>query len=390
MNPKLKLAGRAAVVAAIGVAERLRPPTVVHRDQVPISGAHATPEWLTSVLCRDTPGAEVVAVEFPGGSSGTSERVAIRVTYNEAGAAANLPRDVFTKATKSFRQRMILGGADVLHGETRFYTGLRNKTTVEAPLGYWGKVDPVSWRSIAVMEDIAVTKGAKFWDPTKPFTREQITDLVGELARLHAPLWGDPDISCLNTTAEYIENTSKFLDIRKRCEVGMRRARDVIPAALLGQHDRLFDATVRSMHIAAHDMPRTLLHGDCHAGQTYMTGDGKMGIGDWQVIQQGGWAFDFSYLVNSGCEPHDRRAWQDSLVREYITTLRELGGPAIGFDDAMLAYRQQSFWPYAAWAFTIGRAAYQPKMQPVDFCLAIVGRTAAAIDDLDSFAAVGV
>src|SRR5262249_5296047 len=153
MNPKLKLAGRAAVVAAISVSERFRNVAVTDRDQVPISGAHVTPEWMTSVLCRDTRGAEVVAVDFPGGSSGTSERVAVRVTYNEAGTAAGLPRDVFTKATKSFRQRMVLGAADVLDGETRFYTGLRNKTTVEAPCGYWGRVDPVSWRSIAVMED---------------------------------------------------------------------------------------------------------------------------------------------------------------------------------------------------------------------------------------------
>ncbi len=109
MNPKLKLAGRAVVVGAISVSERFRAPTVIHRDQVPISGAHVTAEWLTSVLCRDTPGAEVVAVDFPGGSSGTSERVAIRVTYNDAGMAAGLPCHVFTKATKSFQQRLMLG-----------------------------------------------------------------------------------------------------------------------------------------------------------------------------------------------------------------------------------------------------------------------------------------
>jgi len=262
---------------------------------------------MTSVLCRDTPGAAVVAVDFPGGSSGTSERVAIRVTYNEVGAAAGLPRFVFTKATKSFRQRLMLGSAQVLHGETRFYTGLRDKSTLEAPRGYWGKVDPVSWCSIVVMEDIAATKGAKFSGPTNAFTREQVTDLVGELARLHAPLWGDPAIADLNTPADYTANTSVFLDVRKRCEVGMRRARDVVPPALAGRHDRLFEATVRSMDIAAHHLPRTLLHGDCHAGQTYVTDTGKMGIGDWQAIQQGGWAFDLAYLVNSGCEPDDRR-----------------------------------------------------------------------------------
>lgn len=139
------------------------------------------------------------------------------------------------------------------------------------------------------------------------------------------------------------------------------------------------------MDLSSHYMPRTLLHGDAHAGQTYVTSSGKMGLGDWQAILQGGWAFDFAYLVNSGCEPEDRRLWQEDLLRRYVQTLQEAGGPTIGFDAAMLNYRQQSFWPYTAWAFTIGRAPYQPKMQPVDTCLAVVRRTGAAIDDLDAF-----
>lgn len=390
MNPKLQLAGKAIVVGAHTLAEKVRPPIVRCPDDVPISGAHTTREWLTAVLCRNSPGAEVVSFHCPGGSSGTSERTALRVEYNDVGVNAKLPTQLFTKTTASFKQRLVLGGAGAIDGETQFYMNLRDKSSIEAPKGYWGHVEPRSWRSVTVMEDIVATKGVKFLEPTTGFTREQISDLVQELAKLHAPLWGDPGITGLKTPADYIARTSIFLDIRKRSEVGMERARDVIPAGLLGQADRLFEATVRSMDISSYEMPRTLLHGDAHAGQTYVTDTGKMGIGDWQAILQGGWAFDFAYLVNSGCEPDDRRAWQDSLLRDYIKNLKAVGGPTIRFDDAQLAYRQQSFWAYTAWAFTIGRAAYQPEMQPVDTCLAIVRRTAAAIDDLDSFAAVGV
>lgn len=337
MNPKLWLAGKAALVGAISLAEKLRAPSITSRDDVPISGRQVTTDWLTSVLCRDILGAKVLTAAFPGGSSGSSERVAIRVTYNEAGKAAALPENVFTKASATYKQRLLMGGAGILEGETRFYMGLRDKSTVEAPRGYWGRVDRRSWRSIAVMEDIAATKGARFWEPTAAFSRAQITDLVKELAKLHAPLWGDPGITELNTPADYINRTSSFLDIRRRCEVGMQRAEAVIPAGLLGQSDRLFEATVRSMDISSYEMPRTLLHGDCHAGQTYITSTGKMGIGDWQIILQGGWAYDFAYLVNSGCEPDDRRQWQESLIQAYIDTLREVGGSTITFDAAMLA-----------------------------------------------------
>jgi aminoglycoside phosphotransferase (APT) family kinase protein len=390
MNPKLQLAGKAAVVGGHALLEKIRPPQVATADDVPISGAHVTREWLTAVLCRDVPGAQVVSFSNPGGSSGTSERLALRVSYNDAGRGAGLPTDLFTKATTKFRQRLVLGGAGALEGETHFYTGLRAQATLEAPKGYWGNVDKKSWRSIAIMEDITATKGATFMEPTQGFTREQMTDLVGTLARLHGPLWGSPDIGMLKTPEDYLATTSIFLDIRKRSEVGMERAKDVMPAALLGQADRLFEGTLRSMRISSHDMPRTLLHGDAHAGQTYMTADGKMGLADWQAVLQGGWAFDFAYLVNSGCEPDDRRAWQQGLLKHYIDVLTTNGGPSLSYDDALLAYRQQSFWAYTAWAFTIGRASYQPEMQPVHTCLTIVRRTAAAIDDLESFAAVGV
>ena len=390
MNPKLQLAGKAAQVGALGLLEKFRPPVLRSRDDVPMSGADLTTEWLTEVLCRDIPGAQVVSFSTPGGSSGTSERLALRVEYNDTGIAAGLPTQLYTKTTKSFRQRMVLGGAGAIAGESHFYMRLRDKSTIEAPKGYWGKVDDTSWRSITIMEDIVATKGVRFLTPTTGFTYEQITDLVGDLARLHAPLWGDPDIVGLKTPADYIARTSAFLDIRKRSEVGMERAKTVIPQRLLGQADRLFDATVRSMDISTHQMPRTLLHGDAHAGQTYVTASGKMGLGDWQAILQGGWAFDFAYLVNSGCEPEDRRAWQDALLNTYVRTLRDVGGPQIGLEDALLAYRQQSFWPYTAWAFTIGRAAYQPEMQPVDTCLSVLRRTSAAIDDLDSFGAIGL
>ena len=56
----------------------------------------------------------------------------------------------------------------------------------------------------------------------------------------------------------------------------------------------------------------------------------------------------------------------------------------------MLRYRQSMFYPLSAWTFTIGRAWYQPKMQPDEISLAIIERISSAIDDLDCFDALGV
>jgi hypothetical protein len=115
-----------------------------------------------------------------------------------------------------------------------------------------------------------------------------------------------------------------------------------------------------------------------------------MGYSDWHHVLRGGWAYDFAYCVNSACEAEDRRKWERGLMEAYLESLSAHGGAAPSFDDAWLAYRQQCFWPFTAWVFTIGRAWYQPEMQPVDRCLAIIRRTGAAIDDLNAFDALGM
>jgi hypothetical protein len=389
-NPKLALAGKAMVVSAHGLAEKATRPVARTLDEVPISAATVTTEWLTAVLCRNVAGARVVGFSSPGGSSGSTERMALRVVYNEAGQRAGLPIELYTKAGTRISQRLLTGGAGVLHGEEHFYMTLREKTTMEAPRGYWAKGDDRTWRSITIMEDIAATKGARFVGPTERLTHAQMLDLVRNLARLHGGLWKDPAVGVLPTLREYIQRTSAFVALRERARVGMERAKHEIPSALHGQSDRIYDATVRSLDIATDQMPRTLLHGDAHVGQTYLTARGRVGYTDWHHCLQGGWAYDFAYAVNSACEPEDRREWQQELMETYLENLSEHGGVAPSFDDAWLAYRQQCFWPLLAWVFTIGRAWYQPEMQPVDRCLAIIRRTAAAIDDLDSFVAIGI
>jgi len=389
-DPRIALGARAMGVLGCALAEKVRPPSPRTVDDVPISGADVTPEWLTAVLCADVPGAQVLSFSNPGGSSGSTERLALRVVYNDAGQRAGLPTELFTKAGTKISQRLLTGGADVLHGEEHFYMTLRGKTSMEAPRGYWAKADDRSWRSITLMEDVAATKGARFVGPTERLTHDQMRDLVRTLACMHGQLWEDPAIDVLRSLRQYLERTTAMVALRTRAAVGMERAADEIPMGLRGQADRVYEATVRAMDIGTDEMPQTLLHGDAHVGQTYVTAAGKMGYADWHHCLRGGWAYDFAYAVNSACEPEDRRQWERELMEVYLKALAEYGGAAPSFDDAWLAYRQQSFWPLTAWIFTIGRAWYQPQMQPVDRCKAIIRRTAAAVDDLDSFGAIGL
>jgi len=141
---------------------------------------------------------------------------------------------------------------------------------------------------------------------------------------------------------------------------------------------------------------RTYLHGDLRIANTYIRRAGGMGIGDWQIGLQGCWVYEYAYLVASALEVEDRRVWERDLLNFYLDRLGAAGGEAIPREMAWLAYRQAFFYPSFAWVYTIGRSRLQPssrlqpKFQPDDVSLAMIERMSAAIDDLNSFAAIGL
>jgi hypothetical protein len=115
-----------------------------------------------------------------------------------------------------------------------------------------------------------------------------------------------------------------------------------------------------------------------------------MGIADWQVGLQGSWAYDFAYLLTTALDVADRRAWERDLVDHYLDALGVAGAARLSAGEAWDAYRQATFYPYFAWVYTIGRSPLQPRFQPERVSLTMIERIAAAIDDLDSLAAVGL
>ncbi len=325
-------------------------------------------------------------------SRGTTTRSALELDYSEAGTAANLPTRVFVKCTSTVPQRLMLGLGGLIEGEPGFYTQVRPGLEIEAPAGYYGAVDPRSWRSVVIAEDVVATRGARFWDPGLAVTRERIEELVASVARLHGALWNDARLAqwrWLKTPAEQMRLINALIGLADRTGAGTRRARAVIPAALRGRGDDLFEGMRRSMTLLSRG-PRTYLHGDLHIANTYLTDQGRMGIADWQVGLQGGWAYDVAYLLSTALEVADRRAWERDLLELYRDRLVAGSGPQIGREEAWAAYRQATFYPYFAWVYTLGRSRLQPSFQPDEIALMLIERIATAIDDLDSLRAVGL
>ena len=351
---------------------------------MPVSAEYITTEWLTAVLCAEHPGAAVVSFDVPGGSTGTSTRHALELTYNEAGRAAGLPASIYTKTTSSLTQRLILGLAGVIEGEINFFNRVRPRLEIETPHGYHSAVDLRSWRSISLLENIAQTRGATFLHSDGAFDRKAIEELLGDLATMHGTMWQDADVtrsdSFLRTPADLLQSIKSSINMRKRSAIGAERAKAVIPSELMARLDELWFAFERSMATAT-EGPPTFLHGDAHVGNTYVTGDGRHGYTDWQMVMRGSWAFDVALSMSSILEVEDRRAWEKDLLALYLERLETAGGHAPEFEEAWTAYRVQILYPYHSWTYTIGRGPLQPRMQPDHLCLPIIERSAAAIAD---------
>ncbi len=383
---------RTAQLVALEAIERGWPGRAAGTRTVPRSPAAITPEWLTGALFPGGAPDRVLSVSPVRGSTGTTTRRALRVTYREASDGLTYPRWLFVKCTTSLAQRLMLGLGGLIHGEPAFYAHIRPRLRIEAPLGYFGAVAERPWRSIVVLEDVAHTRGAVFWAPTTQITRDQMEDVLEQAAVWHGALWESPLPAAwrwLRSPADQMRVIDALIGLADRRPAGVERAREVIPASLRARQADLHTALRRSMEVVSRG-PRTYLHGDLHAANTYLTGEGRMGICDWQVGLHGSWAHDVAYVMATALSTEDRRSWERELLSQYLGRLAAAGGPVLSEEEAWLCYRRALFYPYFAWVYTLGRSRLQPDFQPEQVSLTLVGRIARAIEDLDSLAAVGL
>ncbi|MFR9806833.1 phosphotransferase family protein [Pseudonocardia sp. RS010] len=358
---------------------------------VPATVAELTPEWLTGALCADVPGAEVTSFDLGGGSDGTASRRAITVAYNEAGQAAGLPTALYSKMTPTLLNRLLVGVTGAAGMEALFYGRIRPHLDIGAPAGYHGAWDPRTCRSFVLTEDITATRGAVFGDATTIHVdRAGAESMVRELARYHGGLWEDPRLDHEWTDLVDTHTWQRTFNTRTRFDsgamLGFRIAPDEIPRALHDRKAEVRKAFDRSLAINARG-PKTLVHHDVHPGNWFRLPDGSLNLYDWQGIAKGNWAIDFSYAITAALEPEDRRAWEHDLLEQYLQLLGDAGGKPPSFEDAWLAYRQQTLHGLILWLYTVLVGRVQ-EIQSDAHVRILIRRTAQAVVDLETLDAL--
>lgn len=383
------LRGAATLVplAAGTLADRVRPWPARRDAAAPGRIDQLTPAWLNRVLQTRLRGARVESVAVERHSSGTSVRTRLRVRYSAASDSDRLPATIFVKSTPTFTTRVSNGLTGTAPAEAGFYNELRPLFDLEAPHGYYSAFEPGSCRSVHLLEDLQATCGATFCTPTTTISRLQADAIVGQLARLHArgaalDLDGVRRPRWLRSYPQWWQATGAVSQIRRYHLRGQRRADEMglTPARLMGRGEQLWRSFEAS--VDAHNrLPRTLIHGDTHLGNWYITDAGHMGLCDWQCVSVGHWSRDLSYALTSALSVEQRRSWEDELIETYLDRLAAAGGQAPPRGKASDLYRRQLPAALAMWTTTLCPPRFLPEMQPTETAMEMLRRILIAIDD---------
>lgn len=354
-------------------------------DELPVSYEEITPTWLTRILAREHPGAEVLAHRLGEADEGTSSRRRIFLDWNEAGVGAGLPGSVFCKGTLSLESRYLLSANGGIEAEVSFYNLVRPVLPIEAPEALFARFDPRSFNSIIVMRDLG--KVARFFTHEDTLTLELARSQMRLLATLHGRYYQRPELETtlapFNLWERFFTATVELAGFGPACARGFVESEAVIPSRLFRRASEIWPATLDCVD-QHRRLPRTLIHSDVHLKNWFVAANGEMGLNDWQCSSKGHWGRDLSYVLSTGLSIEDRRAWERDLLAYYFDRLHAAGGPRIAFDEGWRIYRQQMFSALAWWTGTLGQPPEAPKMQPPETSLEFIKRMAHAIDDLDA------
>lgn len=301
------------------------------------------PAWLTPVLAPATGGASITAVQVVEVLRTMATKVRFTATWDgpKGGSAAFCLKAFLDVDADSAR------GAAVTITEADFYTEIAPQLSVRVPTCVAHRLDRAAGQGVIIMRDL-VAEGARFCTALEPFTPDQAAASLDQLARLHAgsasldrASWIGHRISDF-AHAQFLppETLQALLDGPRGIglETGVRDARRLISGLkALAEYDR--------------NLPQTLIHGDCHAGNLFQTPAGP-GLIDWQLLQRGNWALDVAYHIAAvlPVEVAAREEW--NLLRDYLERARGYGCDTPDFATAREQYRAAIVWGYYLWAIT--------------------------------------
>lgn len=305
--------------------------------------AAVTPEWLTEVLrasgaLSDGRVATVDHELFGAGMVGDNAR--FHLTYEGGTGPATLVGKFPTADEVSRNASAMTRSYEV---ESRFYQDLQARVDIATPATHLALLDVEANEFVLIMEDLA---------PAQPGDQIDGCDLdttrvsVLELAKLHAPLWGDPvlgEMAWLDRSTA--ENEAFYLQLLPMLHGGFN---DRYGERLAPELRAVGDAVVARLadYIAYRPDPLTVVHGDFRLDNLLFNGASPVVAVDWQTATRGPALTDVAYFLGTSPTTDVREANEATLVREYHEALIARGVADYDWDRCWHDYRRFAFAGY--------------------------------------------
>ncbi|ALJ18820.1 oxidoreductase family protein [Microbacterium sp. No. 7] len=327
------------------------------------------PAWLSASL--DLP---VRAVEVVETIKTVATKVRLRIDLDDALPSQSL-------CVKGFfdHDPLPANRARSTQNEVRFYREIAPRLDIVVPHARYARIDEASGHGLLIMDDV-VARGGRFLSALEPYSPEQARDSLAALATLHAAHWHESGLDDVPWVGDWLQSLA---------DTPLMPATDLqllMDDGRFATHPGLADAErlhhgIRALAERGRGDVRTLVHGDAHAGNLY-TIDGRMALIDWQVLQRSTWAIDVAYHVGAALSVEQRRSHERALLESYLDALRARGVDAPPATTAWDSYRAGMIYGYYLWAVT--RRVARPITEEFS------QRLVTAVDDLDSYALLGV
>ena len=333
-----------------------------------------TAEWLATAL-----GAGPIAgfhIESIGtGQMSESRRVVIDYHTRARGAPASV---VLKTASENENSRATGVRLGIYESEIRFYRELAPR--IGGPLAgcHLAVTDPGEGWFTLLLEDVAP---AIQGDQIAGCRVEQARLAIHQLAKLHAPVFGDTQLGATPW-------------LNRGNVLGQGLMTQLLPAFLerhggrvAPEHREVCERFVASLDgwVADRRPPLGLVHGDYRLDNMLFGAESarrRFVAVDWQTVSWGPAMTDAAYFLGGSLPLEERRAHERALVREYFEALEACGVRGFEWEECWDGYRRQSFLGIL---MTVGPAMLVERTERGDeMFLTTLARYAQQVLDLDA------
>ncbi len=298
------------------------------------------PQDLTAAWLREALGTgpiEGFQLEPVGtGQMSESRRVSIDYAPGPSGG----PATVLLKTASADEHSRATGvGLGAYEREVRFYRELAPRVGGPLPECHLALIDPEEGWFTLVLEDVAP---AVQGDQIAGCGVEHARLAIQELARLHAPVFADPQLGATPWLNQ--ESPLGQALLTQLLEAFLERYGERVSP----EHQAVCRRFVPSLDgwVADRRAPLGLVHGDYRLDNMLFGSDDaarRFVAVDWQTVSWGPVMSDVSYFIGGALAVEDRRAHEQALVREYHDALQAHGVRGFAWKDCWLGYRRQTF-----------------------------------------------